>query len=557
MKNITILSVLTSISLMAAAPNTGDILRQVKPIEMPTLKKELPSITKEKSITPLDAKDNLKVFVKSFTFSGNTAFSSETLSSLVKQYQGKELGINGLKEVASVITKYYRKHSYFVARAYIPAQSMENDIIEIMILEGNYGKFNIKDSSLVKTAEVQGFMDVLTGGKIVSTNTLERQMLLINNLSGTNVANVEVYPGQEVGTSDFAITTAATPKYNAYAMVDNYGLRYTGENRLNLGGYVNSLTGIGDKLGITGLISNTADIKNIRIGYDRPLGYKGLKGGTSISITDYTIDELGSYEAYGQANQYNVYVSYPYIKTRAHTLSVKLIYDHKLMKDSSGILLVQESRKKIDTLTLQIDEQRSTSFANLPGNLSASVGFTAGNLTLDNTLANNNDVSLNSEGKFAKVVFSANHIQYLRDKLSLKTTFRAQKSFSKNLDSAEDISVAGSNGVRAYEDTELSGDQGYVLSLDLIYNLPKVNLISHNTSMFLDNARVWKNSNIFNNEDNIRNLNALGIGYTINYKIFSLKTTFAHGFGGENTPTSEAEISISTNKFLLQGMMVF
>lgn len=49
----------------------------------------------------------------------------------------------------------------------------------------------------------------------------------------------------------------------------------------------------------------------------------------------------------------------------------------------------------------------------------------------------------------------------------------------------EDLSVAGSNGVRAYEDSELSGDQGYVLSLDLIYTLPNVDQISHshNTSI--------------------------------------------------------------------------
>jgi hemolysin activation/secretion protein len=93
--------------------------------------------------------------------------------------------------------------------------------------------------------------------------------------------------------------------------------------------------------------------------------------------------------------------------------------------------------------------------------------------------------------------------------------------------------------------------------LDLIYSLPKYEQISHNTSLFIDSARVWKNDTTFNTEDNIRNINAIGIGYSLNYKNFDLKTTLAHGFGSERTPSSEKEFSTNTNKLLVQGMVRF
>ncbi len=117
--------------------------------------------------------------------------------------------------------------------------------------------------------------------------------------------------------------------------------------------------------------------------------------------------------------------------------------------------------------------------------------------------------------------------------------------------------MGGSNGVRAYEDSELSGDQGYALSLDVVYTLPQIAQVNHNASIFIDHAEVWKNTTLFNNEVNVRSLDALGIGYALNYKNFDLKASWAHGFGGESTPLSEAEFSTCKDKFLIQGMMRF
>ena len=553
MKKTITISLLASISLMAATPiNTGDILRQVEPLKMPTTQKELPSVTTEYK-APLVADDTMKTYVKSFKFSGNTLFSSAKLEALVKDSQNKELGINALKEIASIITKYYRDHGYFVARAYIPAQSMQIGIVEIAIIEGSYGSFDMKNSSHVKTNEVQGFMDQLKGGEKVSTMSLERQMLLINDLSGAQVTNAEVYPGKDVGTSDFAITVSPTQKYSGYAMVDNYGSRYTGEERLNAGVSINSLSGVGDTLTLSGLVSNTRDLKNGRLAYDRPLGYSGLKGGVSFSITDYTLAKT-SLDASGQADIYSAYLSYPLLKTRAHTTTAELDLDHKEFQDSQNSDL---SRKKIDALTFKLSDRVDTAFLNHAGSLSSSLGLTAGHLYTVNATAVTADQSLNAQGTYTKATLNLNHTQTLNQKLNLLTNIKGQKSFGKNLDSSEDISVGGSNGVRAYEDSELSGDQGYALSLDLAYTLPTIAQVNHNTSIFIDHAEVWKNTTLFNADKNVKSLDALGIGYTLNYKNFDLKASYAHAFGADSTPTSEAEFSTCKEKFLIQGMMRF
>jgi len=555
MKKLLTISFLASTALMGAVPTTGDILRQVEPVKMPETPKALPSVGAGEYKAPLSAKDDLKTFVKSFKFSGNTTVSSEVLSTLVKPYEGKELGINGLKEVASIITKYYRDNGYFVARAYIPAQSMENGIVEIAIIEGTYGAFDMKNTSLVDTAEVQGYMDYLKGGELVSTMTLERQMLLINDLSGAQVTNAEVYPGAAVGTSDFRITVSPTPKYNGYAIADNYGLRYSGENRLSAGVNINSLSGIGDLLSFSGLISNTADLKNARIGYDRPLGYNGLKGGVSLSEIRYRLgEELSIMDAFGSSTHLNAYLRYPTVKTRTHMQTIGLDVDHRNIKQTQ---LGDEDHHTVNALTLKTTNEEETNLLSVYGNLYTSVEFTVGRVALENDIARTNDVLLNSEGGYSKAALTAIHRQNLVGNLMFQTSFRGQKSFGKNLDSTEDISVAGSNGVRAYEDSELSGDQGYVISGNFLYDLPQNDILIHRMSLFLDHARIWKNTTTFNSEDNIRNLNAVGIGYGANYNEFNFKATYAHGFGSESTPTTEAGISTNKNKFLIFGMMRF
>lgn len=555
-KIITLSIIASTFTFAANLPTSGDIQRQVEKPKFEEQEKALPNVVREYK-APLVMDDKVTTLVKEFKFSGNSVYPTSELNKLVSQFVNQQLGMNKLKEITSIVTKYYRDNGYFVARAYLPQQTIKDGIIEIAIIEGTYGGFDIKNSSLVNDSEVQNFMDYLKNGQTVSTESLERQMLLINDLSGVIVTNAEVYPGKEVGTSNFAITTNPTNKFSGYSIVDNYGSRYTGEYRLNAGATVNSVSKVGDSLGVSGLISNTANLKNAGVNYERPLGYSGLKGSLNSSVTKYEMDKIPNYDAFGTAKNVGAGLSYPIVKTRSYSQTVYLDYTHKIMDDTSGAIAnTEKSEKSVDSVTLKLDEKRNTNLFDHSGKLTTSIGITGGNANMDNSVAQINDALIKTDGNFAKLNLSVVHAQQLNPEFTLKTTAKAQKSF-KNLDSSEDMSVGGSNGVRAYEDSELSGDQGYALSLDLIYALPKVNQINHLASVFVDNAKIWKNDNRFNSEDNQRNLNAVGLGYDLNYKSLDFRTTFAHGFGGESTPTSEAEFSTNKNKILAQAIMRF
>ena len=125
--------------------------------------------------------------------------------------------------------------------------------------------------------------DAKARDNVVSTDTLERSMLIINDTPGVAVTKADVKPGSEVGSSDFLIETQPTSFYDGYVVGDNTGSKFTGKNRVMAGVNLNSPLNLGDKFSVSGLISNGEDIKNYKLGYEVPLMANGLKGQTSYS----------------------------------------------------------------------------------------------------------------------------------------------------------------------------------------------------------------------------------------------------------------------------------
>jgi hemolysin activation/secretion protein len=93
---------------------------------------------------PMAAQGNLHVLVRSFSFSGNTRFSTSTLQSLLGSYTNRELGFADLQQAAAVITDYYRKAGFPSAYAYLPEQTLAHGQVELAIFEGQKDDEHIK-----------------------------------------------------------------------------------------------------------------------------------------------------------------------------------------------------------------------------------------------------------------------------------------------------------------------------------------------------------------------------------------------------------------------------
>jgi len=551
LKTISI-STLASTFLLGATPNIGDIEKQIQiPKEVEKKQQELIDIGGVKKYAPpmKDDKSGKAIFVKSFKIENAINIDEKELQKLISSYNGKELTFNQLQEVTNVITKYYRQNGFFVARAYLPVQNInENDgVIIISIIEGNYGEFKLKNNSLVNDSVVQSMLDHAKRDNIVSTHTLERAMLIINDTPGAIVTGADVMPGKLTGTSDFAITTQATNKYDGYALVDNVGSKYTGKNRLMAGVNLNSVLGYGDKISISGLVSNGTDLRNGRIAYSAPLTGSGLRGEISYSQTNYSLVKLDGTadDAYtGDSKTVQGELSYPVIRTRTENLYTTLTYSYKDLEDKlDGAVL---NSKNINSVKLGMDYDKNYLAFNKITSSAISLSLTAGDL----------DYKINPtdfKGSYSKLNLDLSHNINLTQELSLSSSLKTQYALgNKNLDGSEDFTVGGDNAVKLYPTGELSAENGYVFNIEAKYKLPTINGISNSIGVFYDRGKAWMTKNTTN--EPARTLQDIGLGLYTSYDNFFSKVQVAFDANSQNVT---AEDPNNQSRILFQAGVTF
>lgn len=536
MKTTTILmlSLATSTFLFAAPPTSGDIEKHVQvPKEaQQSTNNVIPALPQEILKEPMVHESEKRLEIQHFKLTGALHVKLETLQEIVKPYENQTHTFAQLQKIASLITKAYREQGYFVARAYIPKQEMNEGVLEIAIIEGAYGDFKLTNTSLVDDLSIQAMLDDVKEDAVVSVHTLERAMLLINDTPGAKVTQAHVMPGQKIGTSDFAITTEATNPYNAYVIGDNYGSTYTGRYRFNVGLSANSPLGYGEKFGLNSVLSSTTELKNGKVYYNAPLLPNGLRAELSASKTTYSLaKEYQALDALGNATTLEALLSYPMIRTQQENLNLFVSYAHKKMKDEVRSTTTL-TKKESDAISLGMNYTKHCLLFGLPSSTTATLNLRSGNLdSPDNQ---------ESDGRYSKIDGTIEKSIQFNPEYTLTTSLRFQKALrDKNLDGSEDFSLGGAYGVRAFPEGEHSAENGYILGAELFYTLPSTQSLNHKVSLFVDTGYATTQNN--NGISGSRHLSDIGIGYEAHYQSFFTKAQIARVIGDEKPESEEKD----------------
>ena len=560
-KIITISVLSSSILLGATLPNISDIQKQVVPPKDLIKQKETPLVELggvKKYAPPMkDDKSGRTIFVKSFKIDGAIHVNEDKLQKLISSYTNKDLTFNQIQEVTSLITKEYRTQGYFVARAYLPVQNINknNGVIIIAIIEGNYGEFKLENNSRVNDSIVQRMLDnEKQRDDVISTNTLERAMLIINDTPGVVVSGADVMPGKQVGTSDFAITTQESKLIDGYVVADNTGSKYTGKNRLMAGVNVNSPFKIGDKLSLSGLVSNGADLKNGRIAYSLPLASNGLRGEVSYSQTNYSLTkDYEALDAVGTSKTLDATITYPIKRTRLENLNLSLNIANKDLKDE---VRSTSTITKKDTQSLNIGLAYDKNYLAYGKNTQSQINLnlTYGKLNFDNVADKIADeAGANTNGTYSKVNLELSNTIALTNKFTFDSSLKMQYALgNKNLDGSEDFTIGGSNGVKLYPDGELSAENGYLLNLEAKYRLPNLNKLSNTVGVFYDRGRAFMGDNSQGTFE-AKSLQDVGVGYYASYDNFFGKLQVAWNSNSKDVTSEENRNS----RVLFQGGLSF
>ena len=545
--------------LAETAPDAGTLLRNVERNLQIAPVKTLPPV--ELPASDSNQTTGIKVLVKEFHFTHTQFIQEDELNKLVADYVGKELSFEQLQNVAVKISDYYRLKGYF-ARVFLAHQVITDGIIEITILEGKLGAVEVEvpaNSRLHADIVKETILAQQKIGAPLRPEDAQRGLRILNEIPGYS-AQATLQPGEKEGDTNLFIKAQATPLLAGTGMIDNYGVKSTGENRATGNLQINNLTGFGDQFGVLGLDSSGTQF--LRVSNTERIGYEGLRLGINASSLRYSLDgSFSSLNASGTADTWGLSISYPLIRKTAMNLYFEETFDKKhLVNNAQG---ANTSDNDISDLTLTMRGDRIDDFVG-GGITQFSFGFTDGSVQRHNAADLVADqAGANTQGTFHKVTYSATRLQKLAETTGLFINVTGQ-SAGNNLDSSEKFSLGGPNGIRAYPMGEAPGDQGMMLNVEARHNLTEsLQLVG-----FLDTGRIQLNQNAWvgwsasvPNKPNTYELT--GVGAALNYSSqngYMVRSSLATRVGtnpGHDANGNDSDGSKSQTRLWVQLSKVF
>lgn len=492
-------------------PGAGSILQQLPPAEPPTTPGNNPGLVIEPQAQPA-LPPTAPFPVKRILITGNAAFDAATLHALVAVGEGRDQTLAQLEELAGRITDFYHRHGYPLARAVIPAQTIEDGAVRFEVIEVRYGKVHIDNRAPVKDSLLQSTLASVESGQPIEQGALNRSLLLLSDIPGV-VSNATLRPGEAPGTSDLVVETTSGARVAGNVGLDDYGSRYNGRERAS--GSVSFFDPLqhGDYLSLNGL-SSGRDMDYARLAYDTLGSGAGTHVGGSYSALHYDLGgTLSSLEGHGTAEVSSLWLRQPLLRSVDNNLYGQVQFDHKQLRDHIDVQSLKTDRH-MDNWTASLagdgHDQR------LSGGVSSwSFAWTSGRVGFDNAAAQSVDArSARTDGRFEKLVGSFTRLQSLQGGDALYVSVSGQWA-NVNLDEAEKMAVGGPYSVRAYDMGTLSADLGYLLTAEWRHDLGHAGIGQWQGVAFADRAHVTVNKDPWASGANGASLGGAGVGLNL------------------------------------------
>ena len=533
-------------------PTVDDLNNQVPQLpekKAPNASENLNQLN-EKILT-VDEDKILKVLVKDFKIDGNERYNDELLLSLINENINKELDYNALLNVTTSLSNYYRSQGY-LATAYLPPQDIKNGVVNIKITEAILGKitFNVDEGQKLNISKEKIRLKILykvEDGGGLNISQLDKNIRNFNRTPGIN-AIAQLEEGKKFGETDIVVTASNTKTISGSSLADNTGSRSSGTGKITNTINMDGLFNLGERFSFTNVATgnNFIDGKQSEesnyyaMSTSFPMGYNGMQGTLRLSKMEYKLSApFDSTLPSGYSTEYNFTLTRPLIEKLSKNLNATFLISRNdyVNNLSTG----NNSNKDMTKATMNFGYDFTDT--KLGGGVNYGLfGFTLGKLDVSDNSANfiTDQAGADNNGRNLKAIFNYNRLQKITDKTNMLLKFNGQLA-ADNLDGAEQLTLGGPSGVRAYASSEGAGDAGFVTGIELkrsFFNLP--------TTLFYDygKIRLHKNKWVGWNSTNkyLKNKYALkGWGVATDISVFNLFTVqISHsqkimGNSGEDT----------------------
>ena len=497
-------------------------IEQQRPLPLPAARPQSTPLTPE--IKPTEG---TTITVKAFRLVGNTLLSSEQLAPGLAPFVGQALDFAGLQSTADAVAAAYREAGWIV-RAYLPEQDISEGTLTLQVIEAKFAglRFEGEPSKRVMREQLMAFFNrQQSHGQALNVHALDRALLLADDLPGISVAGTLV-PGAADAETALVLQTTDEPFFFGDVGVDNSGARSTGSNRLTANLNINSPSGRGELISVSGL--HTQGSNYGRMALTVPVGHDGWRAGANASAMNYEVINGPSANTdspvKGRSGSMGLDLSYPLLRARLSNLYLSGGVENKsFFNQDSTVTADYES----NSLRMGLSGNR---FDNLWGG-----GANSGSLQMQwgHLASMKAHWQIDSiERKYHKLSYSLSRQQNLTTDHSLLLSLQGQHA-TQTLDSSEKFYIGGANSVRAYPASEQGGDRGQVLTAEWRWRLDTSLVLT----AFADAGRV-----VTLPETSESSVNLSGRGLSLNWQGpagISTRLTWAHRNGNNPKPVND------------------
>lgn len=470
------LSVMAEASAQIAAvapaplPRAGEVLRDdaSTPQTMPAL----PQAGGADAGARPDNVPAVSFVLRSVELRGATALTPSQIELLAQPYVGKTMNEADLAAFMAALRKRYEDKGLGLASIGYPTQDLAQGVLKVDVLEPRLARIQLPTTpdAPVSEARVRGLLslyNIETGG-LLDTLSLERVMFALNDSPGVQ-AKATLAPTGDEGVYNLAIQTTPQRGWDASLVLDNQGAGSTGRVRLTGVGRLNNPLGMGDNLDVQTLISNGGHVRVGRIAYELPVAYTPARLSVAYAKVKYAVrGDFADIDPYGTARVAEANLSYPLIRSRTRTLMARVGAESKNLTDQLGAFELRGDKRILAGTAGLNYESRDTFLGG--GFNGASANFHWGHLKFKTEADAEFDAAAGEDyrtaGRFGRVELQYSRLQNVVKNTALYVS-ASQQLASRNLDSAEKMTLGGSRGVRAYPTAEGASDEASLLNSEL------------------------------------------------------------------------------------------
>jgi hemolysin activation/secretion protein len=394
---------------------------------------------------------------------GVTAFDTAELADIYADRRGEEITFGEFYGFAAAIERRYQQAGYVLSFAYVPPQTVEDGVFTIAVVEGYVARIIVEGVEGRLKRTIERVLAPIAEDRPLRQATLERQLLLANDLAGITATGVLQPAEGEPGASELLVTVERDP-VEARLTIDNRGADFSGPWRVTGLASVNSPGGLGERL--SGYATVAIDPQELLAGgldLSIPLGEGAWRANLAASYSDSEPgDDLADLEILTESIGWSAGASYAVIRRRSENLTLEA--DFAWLDTEVRALDDDFSRDRLRTLSAAVVYDQ-TGFLN--GASSLRLAATQGLPIFAATDPDSDLVSrADAQPDFSRITLDAVRAQRLYGPLTLLVTAGGQYAFDP-LPAAEEFAAGGSIYGRAFDAGEITGDHGAAISVEL------------------------------------------------------------------------------------------